>query len=201
MKTIYKKMMIALSILFLAGAARATIGTVEVEDFEFDPQIFTVNTGDTILWIWDEGAHTTTSTSVPAGATTWDAPITASSPIYMYMPTVPGNYNYHCTPHSSMGMLGNFTVVGTAGIPVSSEPVLNIKVTGQELAVAFNSLSATSVDISIYDMTGKSVRSLHSLTQGKNFNHTYSLSGMTRGMYFLQATAGAATITRKIVIE
>ena len=35
---------------------------ITVEDFEFDPAVITVNVGDTILWIWDEGVHTTTST-------------------------------------------------------------------------------------------------------------------------------------------
>ncbi len=86
----------------------------------------TLSLGDTVVWIWDNGLHTTTSTTIPAGATPWDEVISSSSPSYMYVPTVPGIYNYKCIPHESMGMTGSFTVCSPPAVPAISpaDPVI-----------------------------------------------------------------------------
>ena len=83
-----------MGLLCLTLTAFSATHIVEVEDFEFDPAFLTVNVGDTIIWMWDEGFHTTTSTTIPVGATAWDNPITSTSPAFMYIPTVAGTYQY-----------------------------------------------------------------------------------------------------------
>ncbi len=99
----------------------STTYTVQVGNYFFNPQTITnVNPGDTIHWVWVTGTHTTTSTTIPAGAATWDEPITSSSPTYDYIPTVPGTYNYKCTPHAGMGMVGSFTVNAAAPLTVTA---------------------------------------------------------------------------------
>lgn len=93
---------------------KANVDTVLVgpnSGFTFSPSTFTMNLGDTVLWIWSSGNHTTTSTSnIPAGATSWNSPMTSTSTSFMYVPAVVGTYNYLCTPHASF-MKGSFTVV------------------------------------------------------------------------------------------
>lgn len=74
--------------------------TVSVANFQFTPSNLNVSVGDTIEWVWQNGFHTTTSTSIPAGAATWDSPITTSSTTFEYVITAPGIYNYWCTIHA-----------------------------------------------------------------------------------------------------
>ncbi|KAA5534847.1 T9SS type A sorting domain-containing protein [Taibaiella lutea] len=82
----------------------------------------TINLGDTIKFQWQNGSHTTTSTTIPAGATAWNQNINSSSTTYIYVPAVVGTYNYKCIPHESMGMLGVFNVVCTPPTASSVTP-------------------------------------------------------------------------------
>lgn len=74
--------------------------TVTVANFQFTPANLNVSVGDTVEWDWQTGSHTTTSTSVPAGASGWDWPISTSSRTYKYIVTVAGTYNYWCSIHA-----------------------------------------------------------------------------------------------------
>lgn len=91
----------------------STIRDVTVSNFVFSPANITANVGDTVRWTWINGGHTTTCdgstlTSLPPGAAPWDAPITPVNPIFIYVITVVGTYNYKCDPH--IEMLGVITV-------------------------------------------------------------------------------------------
>jgi plastocyanin len=81
--------------------------------FSFSPQSVQVGVGDTIKWVYDSDNqynHTTTSGVIPSGATTWDAPLTATDSVFIYVVTEEGTYNYVCTPHAP-GMGGTITVL------------------------------------------------------------------------------------------
>jgi len=55
-----------------------------------------------LVWTLSSGNHTTTSTVVPAGASTWDYTFTGVGDSYSYVLTVPGDYEYVCTFHPMM---------------------------------------------------------------------------------------------------
>ncbi|MEI7801668.1 MAG: hypothetical protein WCI97_03375, partial [Bacteroidota bacterium] len=78
-----------------------------------------MNLGDTVKWVWVSGTHTTTSTSIPAGATAWDHNMSSSSTSFIYVPNVSGTYNYHCSIHTTM--LGSFVV----GCPTPNITITN----------------------------------------------------------------------------
>ena len=88
---------------------------------EINSSPLTIQLGDTIQFLpVDPPAmmHTITSTNIPTGATAfnqmWQLP---ADTFFQYIPTVPGVYNFECTPHVSFGMIGLFTVVsGGVGI-------------------------------------------------------------------------------------
>lgn len=100
---------------------------VEVNNYSFVPSNLThVKAGDTIQWKWVEGVHTTTSTSVPESADTWDSPIMQDDPFFIYIPKVNGTFKYQCTPHAA-SMTGTFVVSGASGISSETEiPSLTI---------------------------------------------------------------------------
>lgn len=117
MKTIYlrfkKSVFILMSLLLMSSLhTQATKVTINVQNFFFSPSTFSINLGDTVVWNWINGTHTTTSLTIPGGAVAWDSPISTSTKKYTYVPAVVGTYNYKCTPHFvTQGMQGNFTVV------------------------------------------------------------------------------------------
>src|SRR5215212_9348812 len=113
-----KKIYICLIIAFTAvWNLQAATYNVAVSNNVFTPDNLNVNVGDTIMWTWVNGNHTTTSTNVPLGAAAWDNMITQNEPVFMYVVTVAGVYDYWCTYHYMMGMIGHFTAVESSGLP------------------------------------------------------------------------------------
>ncbi|MEO6166922.1 MAG: T9SS type A sorting domain-containing protein [Chitinophagales bacterium] len=100
--------------------ASATKHIVTVQNFSFSPSSMTINLGDTVNWKWVNGDHTTTSTTLPVGAASWNKSINSSNQSFIYVPAVVGTYNYKCNIHPTT-MLGNFTVVcPTPSISISA---------------------------------------------------------------------------------
>ncbi len=84
--------------------------TINAGGTSFSPNLDSARVGDTIKFVWTSGTHTTTSTSVPAGAATWNAPLTSTNTSFNYIVTVVGTYNYQCNFHYTMGMTGSIIV-------------------------------------------------------------------------------------------
>ncbi len=157
MKKVYTIILQVVACILLSAYAKATIVMIEVEDFEFNPEVVTVNVGDTILWFWEEGFHTTTSTNIPAEAAPWDEPISSSSPFFQYVVTFPGSYDYVCTPHASMGMVGHFTANGTTDIPVipaASELDFQWYVNGNDLIIS-TSFPQSTQEVKLLNLNGQ----------------------------------------------
>ena len=123
---------VLLAIFLLGGTVMAVKHTVLVGNFYFNPSnISNVQVGDTIRWQWVEGSHTTTSTTIPAGAATWDSPMNSGNQVFEYKVTEAGTYNYHCTPHAAIQQ-GSFTAVG-------STPTLLVTPSNQNVGAAAGS--------------------------------------------------------------
>jgi plastocyanin len=116
-KTIMKKILlltVALAICSVSAASAAKI-RVRVQNFTFQPATINAHVGDMIIWRFVNGMHTTTSTSVPAGAQTWNAPIDSTHTQFRYRVQVAGTYQYQCNFHFAQGMVG--TIVVSAASP------------------------------------------------------------------------------------
>ncbi len=61
-----KKLLLLAFALFFISVSHATSDTVKISNFQFSPASINATVGDTIVWILQNGFHTTTSTSVPA---------------------------------------------------------------------------------------------------------------------------------------
>ena len=170
----------------------ATRYSIDVKDFEFSPSNLTsVKIGDTIHWEWKNGSHTTTSTTIPAGATAWDKLMDASHLTYDYIPTVAGTYHYKCTPHESMGMVGQFTVLTTTGIEQNNRvPKITIYPNPFSDGVYINSVVQQGVFINhltIYDVSGKLIRNA-SFNENSSFPDYLDLSTVQDGLIVFEFT-------------
>ena len=114
-----------LVLLFIISSfnSKGTIHQIQVWDgyFQFlPPNNITVQLGDTVQWIPLDPptmTHTITSDNIPTGAASfnqiWQLP---ADTFFQYIPQVAGLYQYVCTPHIPMGMIGEFTVVNGSTI-------------------------------------------------------------------------------------
>ena len=88
------KKFLLLAILFATTTiAFATKKIIKVENFQFTRSTVNAKVGDTIVFRWVEGSHTTTSTSVPAGAATWDRVMDATHKSFRYILKKAGVYH------------------------------------------------------------------------------------------------------------
>ncbi|GDX53273.1 hypothetical protein LBMAG27_23200 [Bacteroidota bacterium] len=116
--------LLIISFAFSYSEANATTQVVTVANFQFAPTNFTINLGDTVLFTWISGTHTTTSTTIPGGAVSWNHSMNSSSVSFVYVPAVSGIYNYNCAIHASM--TGQFTVSSCVAPDYSNAIALNI---------------------------------------------------------------------------
>ena len=90
---------------------------IKVSDFQFSPSTTNALVGDSILFIWKSGFHTTTSLSIPANAKPWDHPMNSTSKRFRYIVKKSGTYNFQCNFHP-LSMMGKIkvTVALAAGL-------------------------------------------------------------------------------------
>jgi len=201
MKKIY---VILFAVFSITSVSQAAMTTVNVSDNLFTPNNFTITVGDTIMWMWVNGTHTTTSTTIPVGAAAWDELIDQNSTSYMYVVSTTGTYNYRCTFHYTMGMIGQFTAEQASGISENISGVsLNIfaNPVSHQLQVNLKSTLTGELSISLNDITGRQVRLLASgnQTAGEHYMQ-YNLADLPKGMYLLKFTIGTEELVRKIIL-
>jgi plastocyanin len=102
-----------------AGSARADV-TVTLGNFYFDPAEVTIFEGDTVVWVWTEGSHSTTSDDCMCCSCTctWDSGVQSDScPPFVFQFTfdTAGDYDYYCQPHFFLGMTGTVHVLPAPG--------------------------------------------------------------------------------------
>lgn len=195
--------LIVLLVMIFSLSGFSTKWVVTVADFHFTPSSLpNVISGDTIRWVWVSGTHTTTSTSVPAGAITWDQPIDATNTVYEYPATVIGTYNYYCMHHPTT-MIASFTVTGTppTGVGKNSTGTLRIypNPTSGQITVIIPGASQGKTDVLIVrDLIG---RTIYSNTINSDQQYNIDLSAYPGGYYFVQLTSDAGTMTRKVILD
>ena len=192
MKNFTHLLSIAFISFFLIGIqpVHSAVWVVEASNYAFTPdELSVVQVGDTIRWVWIEGVHTTTSSSVPDGALEWDNLLDLDNPTFEYVVTVAGVYNYVCTPHVSLGMTGSFTVIGSSSAPeLLAEPLLkaspNPFTTKVELSFSGEIPSPERLDV--YDITGRKMRSIPLTSDHALTSIQVPLEELPAGNYFFR---------------
>ncbi len=199
------KFLLFMAIVLGFQMVQAAKHVITQSGFTFTPNLITVNIGDTIRWVWSDGVHTTTNKNIPAGAASWDSPLTASNPSFEYVVTLPGEYEYMCSIHESMGMTGKFQTPGSTGIEANS---LNIPeglwcYTDSKVIRLFSQSPASfSGTISIYDVAGKNVYETSAAFSGGNSQLTISDAALPKGLYILRLlTDQKKTLSVKFYVQ
>ncbi len=119
------------ALAFAAGATPTRAGAnnqVEISSFAFAPAELTIVAGDTVTWTnLDAVEHTATATDG-----SWDTGLLGQADSASVTFTVPGTYDYLCTPHPSM--TGRIVVVAAepattpAPAPSSGGPLPDVAI-------------------------------------------------------------------------
>lgn len=191
-------------VLFIGAFANATVHSITVQDFQFNPANINVQVGDTVKWVWDVNGspHTTTSTTIPAGATPWDQQIDMNHLSYSYKVTVPGNYTYICTIHTSM--VGHITATGTSGTTDfnNRQSLILNNIASGNLNATYNLIKTTKVDINILDINGKDIRKLVSVVKTPgSYTENWKVNDLPKGMYFIEMKTIDGIETKKVLLQ
>ena len=118
-----KVLLLAALLIGSVSATWAADHRVAVSDFVFTPSTVNAVVGDTVTFQWRSGMHTTTSTSIPPGARSWNAPIDSTNTRFRVRLRVAGTYSYQCNFHVLQGMVGTINVSATS--PRKVQPATN----------------------------------------------------------------------------
>lgn len=173
---------------------------IQASGTSFTPNTGTIQLGDTVIFQWMDGFHTTTSTAVPAGAATWDQALNSSTPTYMYIPTVAGTYSYKCIPHESMGMTGTFTVTNpTTGIEEATSQD-GVQVYPNPASTQLNIKFSATKNLS-YNITTLDGRTLQQTENAKTNQLLIDVTAYAKGMYLINISSEGKRITKKFTID
>ncbi len=194
-----KNLLLIAAIFCMLTSSFATTYMVNVGGMSFTPSSLTVHPGDVVMFMWTDGTHTTTSTTIPAGATSWNSNINSSTTSFSYTPTVLGTYHYQCNFHVSMGMVGTITVVSATGVaPVSTTPIFSMfpnPVSGS-LHLMLNN-PGVPISITLTNMNGTKVMSkVYSGAKETIIN----MKGMPNGTYFINAVQGDKAYKQELIV-
>lgn len=88
------------------GGSSGIIHTVNVEDFQFNPNVINITVGDVVKWNW-VGAIPHTSTSDVSGTSdSWDSGLLGNGSMYTSPVLSEGEHGYYCIPHGAPGGVG-----------------------------------------------------------------------------------------------
>ncbi len=120
-----KKTLFFFALALSISTCFAKVHKITVSNFQFTPSAVNARVGDSILWTWKNGGHTTTSLTIPQGATPWNSPMNSTTKRFLYVVTKVGTYNFDCSIHPTI-MIGTITVkkaltAGLGDLDVSTE--------------------------------------------------------------------------------
>lgn len=127
------KSLLVILIIFYSYVAKSSTVEIMVQDYGFSPVQVNVSVGDTIKWtLAGTRPHTTTcnglfpGTSLPSGATNWDASLNSGNSEFVYKIMVAGNYNYVCTIDAPL-MKGSIVAENTLPVELTDFVATTIK--------------------------------------------------------------------------
>lgn len=87
--------------------------TVRVHGVQFTPDELTITVGEVVEWVFEGGGHNVYPTDIP-DESDWEGTEGfdqyPKGHVHVHRFEVPGTYDYHCQPHSNLGMEGTIIV-------------------------------------------------------------------------------------------
>jgi plastocyanin len=131
--------------------------TTEDNQYHFNPHVIRVAKGGTVTFKLESGTHSTTAYAsdndkpqrIPDGTTAWDSgTMSEQGATFKHTFETEGVYDYYCTPHESLGMVGSI-VVGDPSLdnqPGMAEPQSSLSDAAQSKIQSLNERVTSSLE-------------------------------------------------------
>nr|MDQ3017309.1 plastocyanin/azurin family copper-binding protein [Bacteroidota bacterium] len=112
------------------GGSGGATHTVNVEDFQFNPNSINITVGDVVQWVWTGAIPHTSTSDVSSGPNGWSSGLLGNGSTYTSPVLTEGSHPYYCVPHGAPGGIG---MAGTVFVlpPCNSFGQVNVQVTFQ----------------------------------------------------------------------
>ena len=180
---------------------------VEVKNFVFVPETLNISVGDTVVWQWIEGTHTTTSDST-TGQNVWNEPIDAGHQVFRFVITAPGTHGYYCIPHQGLGMVGTIVASPVNGVDDELNQPKKFQLS-QNYPNPFNPTtnlqyaisSRQFITLKVYNLLGKEIATLvNEEKPAGEYKVEFIGNNLPSGIYFYELKAGNITQTKKMML-
>ena len=154
-----------------SGGQGGSIHTVNVEDFQFNPNVVNIAVGDVVQWHWTGAiAHTSTS-DVTSGPDSWNSGLLNNGANFTSPVLTQGDHLYYCVPHGAPGGVG---MAGTIHV-----------------SPACNEFGQATVQIN-FNITNGSAAGYSVLVDGNNAGNFQYVAGAAQATSVLVAGNGAS---------
>ena len=162
--------------LALAAAGPATAAEVEITatDFRFSPTPRAIGVGDTVIWRFATGGHTTTANR--GQAERWDSGSRDSGQEFRHTFNRPGRFQYICIPHA--GFMRGTVQVGSDRVRDTVDAFKTTR-TGSRVRVSFRLNEPAAVSFKLRGEERRTVRRGR-LAAGR---HRFTVRNLDPGSY------------------
>lgn len=162
--------------LALAAAVPATAAEVQITatDFRFSPSARTIAVGDTVIWRFATGGHTTTANR--GQAERWDSGSRDSGQEFRHTFDRPGRFQYVCIPHA--GFMRGTVQVGTDAVRDTVDAFKTTR-TGSRVRVSFRLNEPATVS---FRLRGEERRTVRRGRLGAG-RHSFTVRNLDPGSY------------------
>jgi plastocyanin len=174
-----RRLLLPLTVILALGATAPAIAAdwpVEVVDYEFRPPERKIDVGDTVIWSFTNGGHTTTAARGQADSWNSGPAVNVAGTTFQKTFNTPGRFQYVCIPHSSF-MKGTIEV----GEDAETDTVDNFKGRrrGNDVKISFKLNEAAKVT---YKLRGPSRRTVERgrVDAGR---YSFRVKNLRRGEY------------------
>jgi plastocyanin len=197
-----------LSLVTIAASSFAAVTQVTVGSFAFTPHNVTVAVGDTVKWVWLDGAHTATSGDTTSCTMNgiFNGPLDTLHPNFQFRFTSAGSFPYFCIPHCSLMHMHGLVTARTSDVPglgLSDGRLLQAAPNPfqPETILSFRIDHAGPVRLEVFDASGRLVATL---ADGDFQAGQYSIpwDGRTlggteapSGVYFARRTTAGSSVS------
>lgn len=196
--TFWLSMTFVVFITLTYSSVQAKKWVVTVKNYSFVPFNLThVRAHDTIQWVWESGSHSTTSTTIPAGAESWDNSINPDTTSFFYIPIYNGTFFYRSNPDTARSMNGQFTVSGSNSVDGNPEKQgFNIfpNPFHNEVTLHIPANHNLSGQLQIYNSGGKMLKSVILNSSSGVLLQNIDVKDLPRGTFIFRYSDGSGTM-------
>ncbi len=176
-----KKTLFFFALALCISSCFAKVHKITVSNFQFSPSAVNARVGDTIMWVWKNGTHTTTSLTIPMGAAAWNSNMNSTTKRFLYVVTKVGTYNFDCTIHPTV-MIGTLTVKKALALELGD---LDISTENAKAVLTWkvgdgNQLASSSVQRST---DGKNFAEIANVRSSSSNQYTYTDDALLSAKY------------------